>query len=134
MIELGVPWRTPSGNQLSGYHWSKRARYRRQWELGLRASMLRNQLYGCPEFARVKLLFIREAATPIKDADNAYAGLKPVLDAMVSIGLLLDDGRAVIEELRIEQVKCRRNAERTLIQIEVLTPAACPTAGESAPS
>lgn len=117
---LVVPLRTPSGNQLSGRHWRTRVKLRKLWALAIRVAMTQAKVYGRPEFRRVRVTFVREAALPIKDTDNAYAGLKPVLDAMVEIGLLLDDSQAVVEELVLRQVKAPRAAERTVIELEDL--------------
>lgn len=123
MIELTVPLRTPSGNNLSGYHWSKRVRLRQDWQLMLRVALNAQRHFGELRLARVKLEVVRHAAVLIRDHDNLVAGLKPVLDAMVQVGLLVDDGREVIAQLEVRQAKCARKLEHTTLRIEPLAPA-----------
>lgn len=121
-VVLEVPMRTPSGNQLSGRHWSERARMRKLWEKELWVAMAVAGLRR-PAYRRVELTIERYAAQPIKDADNYAAGCKPVLDAMVHIGLLLDDSSAVIASLRLVQFASKRKEERTVFRIRALDPA-----------
>jgi hypothetical protein len=135
-VVLEVPFRTPSGNQLSGRHWSTRWLMRQMWAKALWAAMCVAGVRAAG-YRRVDLTIERHAASRIKDYDNAVSGLKGVLDAMVEVGIIADDGTTVIMGMRFEQFRSKRNAERTVIRIRVLDPApsgsSSPTSAPAAP-
>jgi hypothetical protein len=49
------------------------------------------------------------------DRDNAYFTAKPVLDALVREGILLDDGFEMIKRITIDQIKIKRGEQKRLI-------------------
>jgi Holliday junction resolvase RusA-like endonuclease len=119
-------WLTPSGNQLSGYHWRRRHRMKRDWQWLVLAAM--GSAGVGEQLGRFHVTVERHAARPIKDLDNVIAGLKPVLDGMVAAGLLVDDSSDYVVSLEVVQVKCPKVAQRTIIR---LRPAATTPPGSS---
>lgn len=116
---LEVPVRTPSGNQLSGYHWRKRHRMKRDWHLLILAAMRQagaSEPTGC-----VDVIVERHAARSL-DADNAVAGCKVVLDAMVAAGLLVDDRAKYVRSVVVRQIKTPAKAERSVIRLRPVGP------------
>jgi hypothetical protein len=114
-IALTVPLPTPSGNQLSGYHWRRRHRMKRDWQWGVLAAM--GGVRADWPLKRVEVTIERHTANPIKDLDNAVAGLKPVLDGMVAAGAIADDSEAVVTKLTVVQIAAPRKATRTVIRL-----------------
>jgi hypothetical protein len=49
------------------------------------------------------------------DRDNAYFTFKPILDALVSIGVLEDDGWDNVGQPHIHQIKTKRTETRKLV-------------------
>jgi hypothetical protein len=49
------------------------------------------------------------------DRDNAFFTAKPVLDALVREGVLIDDGLDMVKRLTVEQVRVKRGAPRKLL-------------------
>jgi hypothetical protein len=133
-IVLEIPIRTPSGNQLSGYHWRKRHRMKRDWYYCLLAAM-RTAGVG-PQTGAFDLAFERHAARNI-DVDNAVAGLKAVIDAMVQAGLLVDDRPEYVRSITVKQAKAAKAAERTVIRMRPCLPpsqSSCPTSAPAPPA
>lgn len=123
-IVLTISMLTPSGNQLSGYHWRKRRRMKRDWQWLLLAAMGRAGV-GV-QLGRFHVTIERHAPRQL-DPDNAVAGCKAVIDAMVGVGLLQDDSPAYVAGLIVEQRKTPRAAQQTVIRLR-------PASGSSSPT
>lgn len=117
-VKLDIPKRTPSLNDFGGRnHWTKYHRLKNSWADHIQVAKIDARCWGRPEYERVRLVIERHAAIPIKDDDNLYGGLKPVLDALVRVGLLKDDSRDVIVTQEILQIRSPRKDERTIVRI-----------------
>lgn len=133
-IVLDVPLKLESGNALSGYHWRKRHRMKRDWTLALMAAT--RQARVVVTFARVAIVVERHAPRSV-DPDNCVSALKPVLDALVGLGVLIDDRAEVVTSLTVVQVKAPRGQERTVIRLRPAAPASessCPTSAPARPA
>jgi hypothetical protein len=115
-IVLDVPIQLPTGNDLSGRHWSARWRMREEWRHAVWALALEQGIRE-PRYARVEVLVERHAWRPIRDYDNLYAGFKAAGDSLVAAGLLLDDSTNVITSLKIVQVKAPKGTRRTVLRL-----------------
>lgn len=93
---LKVPAPTPSNNTIKGMHFQAYRRLRQDWHLMVRAAL------GRAERVPVERCFLvvnRRCAGRGLDWDNAYGGLKPLLDCLVlptlknpdGLGLIVDD-------------------------------------------
>lgn len=88
---------TPSNNVVKNMHWMAYRKLRQMWRVRMFSQGLRGRL---PErtLSRAALVIVRRCAGSL-DWDNAYGGLKPVLDTLVQktsknpdgLGLVLDD-------------------------------------------
>lgn len=92
-LEVFVPG--PLFNPVNGSHghWSKRARWARQWkERTLMAWFLKYQRRGeLAPTAPKRIQFLAQTGARWDD-DNLRVGLKPVRDALRDLGLIHDDG------------------------------------------
>lgn len=103
----------PSLNAYLHLHWRERSKVRDEWCALIMAAMAGQERPG-PGYKRVLVtLYLAR----LRDLDNAYGGIKPLVDALRLRGLIEDDAPDCIE-LVLRQVKAR--AHRTVIEIEVL--------------
>ena len=128
---LQVMEASPSNNVIKGMHFMAYRKLRSSWKLQLRAALGRAQL-GQPPIDQALLLIERHSASAGLDWDNAYGGLKPVLDCLVlpsaknpdGLGLVVDDSpRHMPFPPMVVQLSCARKAGRTRIQIYEYSPA-----------
>jgi hypothetical protein len=94
--ELAFAVETPSNNTIKGMHFQAYRKLRKDWQLMVLAS-LKGRKPGKP-IQQAFLVVERECAGEL-DWDNAYGGLKPLLDCLVApsernpdgLGLIADD-------------------------------------------
>jgi len=81
---FGAP--TPSSNEWHKKHWSVYSKIKKAWvqRLGL---VVRPTMYG---FSRAEIVVTRIACS-VLDTDNAVAGLKPIIDSLVALGVFPND-------------------------------------------
>jgi Holliday junction resolvase RusA-like endonuclease len=95
IVELRVAWLPPSPNQNRGEHWSVAAKNRKRARVEVWAALVTAKPphrlpanHRCP--ATVDYT-VTTARGPLPDLDNSLARIKPVQDALVEYGLLVDD-------------------------------------------
>ena len=123
IYELHLPAVTPSNNAIKGMHFHAYKKLRNRW----RASVLAE--IGCKmpaaPIARSALEIERYCAGNL-DWDNAYGGLKPLLDCLVmpstrnpdGLGLIEDDSPKFMPEApRVFQLPAKRGAGYAVVRI-----------------
>lgn len=120
---LELPVETLSNNTIKGMHFHTYKRAREQWHL-----MVRSALKGFKSEAPIQkagLVVVRHCAGYL-DWDNAYGGLKPMLDCLVAasprnpngLGLIVDDNpTAMPYPPYLQQVKAKRGNGSTQVRI-----------------
>jgi len=119
--DLIIPIELPSPNVYLKWHWAKRGRLKKTL-----ASAMTEAVPPSP-YNAVNLHVTRVCVRRVTDADNEFFIVKPLLDAMVTAGILIDDNKNIIKRLNVDQLT-RKQAEdatgnsepRTIIRIEVL--------------
>jgi hypothetical protein len=96
-------------------HYLKRHRLNKRWEL-LIAGVSRGKLPPEP-LKKARLTITRHAYRSL-DYDGLVGSLKPVVDALVSVGILSDDRWSVTGAWVVDQ-QFRRKAEGSLLTISV---------------
>jgi Holliday junction resolvase RusA-like endonuclease len=101
-------------------HWSFAHKQRRQWETWIVFGFKPGNKPREPlKFARVTVTRVT-AASKYPDIDNLHYACKPIFDALVSRGILADDGPEVERVIRWERGKRRKPETRIKIEeIEV---------------
>jgi hypothetical protein len=116
MIHLVIPELAPSLNGKNGLlrmHWSKVSKIKARWKVLLLEAADRQRMKG-PCHIKV----VRHYASQPLEADNAYASLKVLLDAMRYASIIEDDSLALIGKPEVDQVKVpHRKDQRTEIFI-----------------
>lgn len=104
---------TPSLNQWQRMHWATRARLQAGFVNELRAEIGALSVRPLQQL-NTSVRLTRYSAKEL-DTDNLVGGAKPLVDAIVAVGLAWDDSP---EWLRVEykQVKCKRAEARTEIE------------------
>jgi hypothetical protein len=95
VYQLSLPVETPSNNVIKGMHFQVYKQTRWSWRL-----MVQNALKGFrPEspIERSGLVIVRHCAGEL-DWDNAYGGLKPMLDCLVAPSTRNPDGLGLIRD------------------------------------
>lgn len=123
-FELSLPVETPSNNVIKGMHFHAYKHLRRAWKL-----MVLQALGGIRPERPIEQSFLvvtRECAGAGLDWDNAYGGLKPLLDCLVrpsprnpdGLGLILDDNRKAMPfPPFVRQAEAPKGEGRTRLQI-----------------
>ena len=93
---LDLPVETPSNNVIKGMHFHAYKTLRQQWQLMVKAS-LKGAFPDSP-VERSFLVIERRCSGGGLDWDNAYGGLKPVLDCLVRPSARNPDGLGIIED------------------------------------
>lgn len=111
-ITIQLPFATPSQNVYQRWHWRERNRYRDTVTSLIRAHLLAT-LAALPRVApyRVGLEVLRQGLRDM-DYGNLVGGCKPVLDALVKVGVLYDDAPKWVRE-HYDQERVPRGRERT---------------------
>ena len=98
-------------NQVMGKHW--RSRYHNfekiKDEIG---ASIKNSLPDSP-ITNASVYIWRYSSGKL-DRDNAYFTAKPILDALVREGVIIDDGPSILKRLNIHQVKIKRTEQKHL--------------------
>jgi Holliday junction resolvase RusA-like endonuclease len=126
MVEIIIPGVLPSANRLRREFRSPFA-YKK-----LRERLVHDLAYALPGAREKNLLISENKGKKVRvevvlyhaarfDPDNAVAALKPLLDAMVTLGYLHDDSAEWLQ-LSVEQVKSARKHTRTVIKISPCEP------------
>jgi hypothetical protein len=121
--ELELPSETPSNNEIKGMHFHVYKKTRRDWRLMVQAALKGMR----PEkpIEKSGLIVIRRCSG-VLDWDNAYGGLKPMLDCLVmssdrnpdGMGLILDDNPKAMPFppfLKQEKAKPKNGSTNVLI-------------------
>ena len=96
-IDIFIPRVVPSLNVWDHLHWQKKRRIKRDWYLEILAKRPRNlRTIRC-----CQIEITREYQNLSLDPDNLIA--KPLMDALVRTGILLDDSEKVVRKYSINQ-------------------------------
>jgi len=121
---LRLPKQTPSNNEIKGQQFFVYKKTREAWHLMTKAA-LKGVRVGRP-IERSKLVIIRHSAGVGLDWDNAYGGLKPLLDCLVApskrnpsgLALIVDDAPTNMPEApTMRQEKAKRGEGYTEVLI-----------------
>jgi hypothetical protein len=131
---------TPPGPNVRYSHWAKRARVVKQWRDDARLVALdaRNRS-GIQTFPWEAVRVRYEYVSPIRrfpDPDNAIAACKPILDGIVSAGVIVNDDRAHVslEEPRFRVERGRRFVDVVVSRVGDVPVAPIPPSPESSGS
>ena len=123
ILQLQVPGKIPvSQNQRDKWHWAKRHKESKSWKKQIALAKLVAGCRGEPKYSQVDIKIQRHCVRSIKDQDNLWGGCKPILDALVSEGIISDDGRDNIRHREIWQTHCsHKKYQGTVITITPLS-------------
>lgn len=108
-----IHWPTPSLNELLRWHWTKR---RTRAAHIARALSLGSARQGGPTGPGKRRVTITRHSSRLLDVDNLVGGCKPVIDAMVKLGWLVDDSPEHVV-VTYHQAKSTRKMARTEIEV-----------------
>ena len=123
IYELHLPAATPSNTAIKGMHFHAYKKLRNSWRASLLAA-IGGKVPTAP-IARSALEIERYCAGRL-DWDNAYGGLKPLLDCLVApsarnpdgLGLIEDDSPKFMPEApRVFQLPAKRGAGYSVVRI-----------------
>ena len=125
-FQLELPCETPSNNVIKGMHFQVYRTTRRTWRLMVQAAL--KGVRPAAPLEKSAIVVVRHCAGDL-DWDNAYGGLKPVLDCLVlsstrnpdGLGLIIDDNpKAMPYPPYVQQRRAKRGEGRTQIYIYAL--------------
>ena len=104
---------TPSLNAYLAWHWAKRGREVKRWQMLVLAA------FGWGKYEKKRMrLTVRQWRRRRIDSTNFVGGLKPLEDALVRMGHLYDDSLAWVEQGPHEQLRAGKGTPRTEITLE----------------
>ena len=114
ILKIDLP--IQSRNKFEGWHWRKKNRYRKAWQLHIWAAC-----NGKPPKAagpmEVKITSFRPR---LLDQDNLSGGCKGLLDAMKRLGMLVDDDPENVKVAYTQHLARKRDGIKphTLIEVQ----------------
>ena len=123
---LDLPEATPSNNVFKGMHFRVYTKTRRTWQIMVQGVMQRGSKGRPAPLERCYLTIERHSSGGGLDWDNAYGGLKPLLDRLVmpsarnpdGLGLIVDDNpRNMPHPPGFTQLKAKPGQGRTVVKI-----------------
>ena len=123
IYELHLPAATPSNNAIKGMHFHAYKKLRNGWRASVLAAI--GGKVPTATITRSALEIERYCAGSL-DWDNAYGGLKPLLDCLVvpsarnpdGLGLIVDDSPKFMPEApRVFQLPAKRGVGCTVVRI-----------------
>lgn len=102
---ISIPRITPPNGVLLRMHWTKRRKLRETFGLELMAAT-DWRVPKVEEKEKRKVKIVSHRISLIRDDDNFYGGLKPLLDALTGRRIIYDDSRKYIE-LTLEQKRVK---------------------------
>lgn len=131
MITVTLPFPTPSLNSRSGRNWraqwASRRRFQHQVAQEIAVQRIQAGAAWAKPLARARIRITRHGVGQL-DPDNLVGGCKPVIDVLKpmhpdtnprGLGLIAGD-EAHRLDLVVQQVRCARGAEKTVIEITPL--------------
>src|SRR5665213_150669 len=117
-VYVGTQERRIPHNTNHRQHWAVRHRWNKLWQDSVQAGLWENKrrIGGVPYLkARVQITL---HTMKLLDKDNAYASVKPIVDALKVYGVIVDDRLDCIDlTVSQEQVKHRAD-EKVILEIE----------------
>lgn len=99
-LSLEIPWNPLSLNKSLRSHWRKRGKLNKSWDVYIGAMLVRNK--PPKPLERAQLIMVRHAHRML-DYDGLVGSLKPVVDALVTCGVLKDDSWKVTGAWVVDQ-------------------------------
>ena len=114
MIKFAIPGTLPGWNQANKGHWAKRAKLKREIEeyIGWIIKPVRYQPLQCP--IRIDIKFYEPNRK--RDIDNVKAGTKFILDALVKMRVIPDDGQKYVSDVTSDVLVDR---EKPRVEVEI---------------
>jgi len=116
VIVLTIPECTPSLNKLLGQHWAHKHATRNRWRWLVKAACLEAKVFERPNYPRARITVERTGGR-LLDCDNAFSGLKFLLDALKHEGFIEDDDPPHIGQPELRQI-IDKKLRRTVVKIE----------------
>ncbi len=96
MFDFELPEETPSNNVIKGMHWHAYRQLRQKWRVRVLSRGLAGKKPAQP-LRQAALVIDRHCAGEL-DWDNAYGGLKPLLDCLVGASTRNPDGLGLVAD------------------------------------
>lgn len=121
---LKIPCCPPALNAANKKHWSERNSDAEEWRMRVWAMIKRKELPAPPKtpLASARIQVIRHSSNML-DFDGVVGSMKPVIDALVKNGFILDDRWSVVGAWSVDQkYRPRKEGQLTEILIEESRP------------
>ncbi len=114
MIRIECKKRVWSQNESAKAHWATRLKEKKDWRRLICALCLVNG--PCKKPTGKRHVSVVSYRCKLLDIPNLWGGLKETFDALVDLHLIADD-RPEFAEFTVRQEQCRKDQERTVIDI-----------------
>ena len=115
MERIVIPDKIHSLNVLNNYHWGKKLKLKKQYQLLVRNQMRLNQLEKCEIHDKFSLKIISYRSR-LLDQDNLIGGSKLLIDALCDEGYIWDDCPKYLVTAEYHQARIKGMENKTLIE------------------
>lgn len=115
-LEFNLPGLPMTRNQVQSKHWQCRHKDTVWWKEQIAAVVAGREPPRPLLLARLELT--RYSSGQQMDIDNLYGSWKPVIDGLVTSGILEDDKPAVVTELKCEHFKAKPREGYIKVRVE----------------
>lgn len=131
-FELFIPRVPLSPNRVLRMHWNKRRLYNREIMQEVWLAKNRKPIHGRPQLrdvdVAIELSLFRQKEM---DVDNAVAACKPIIDALVEVGILAADDYGDVNDVSVTQIRGPRTEQGSRIKITPSEPVKPAGAGKA---
>lgn len=116
-IELEIKALPKTPNQLLGAHWRTRSTHAKKWMFYVQQAFMVRGIQWKLGLEKAQLTLTRCSSMQC-DADNLRSSFKSVVDALVKLGVIIDDKQSVIGEPVVLWEKARPKAGFIKLRID----------------
>lgn len=116
ILEFKISQLPDSPNKLLGAHWTRRKKHADKWLRLVWAKVLQEEAPPEP-LKKAKLTLVRYSTHKL-DSDNLRSSFKAVVDALVKVGVIVDDDMDVIGEPEVRQEPTTRENKFIYVKVE----------------
>lgn len=119
-FKILIPMTTPSLNEWQRCHWKVRQDVKNDFTSAAIAS-LRSQFKGKEyEATGKRWIVVQRVGKKLLDTDNLYGGVKPLLDALKDLRVILDDNPDCLDLTVTQRQALAREKTFTVVSVEDL--------------
>lgn len=116
MIHFELPGLPKMYNQYKNMHWAAKAQHVRDWKQRVYFKLVATKQIPAKPFNKAKVKLVRCSSAQC-DFENLAQSMKPILDALVESGVIIDDNMSVIGRPEYEWQKVKPKGGKIIVSV-----------------